>query len=210
MKENSVFMNLFGQIRIYSLIDLILFSLAIHANSFQFTGILLLHLGFLLFLEYTHKHKFRVAFPKYLWFILLILGAIFYNNIAVIGFLVSSFFYVKKSQRQFGSLSPFFRGLQYYFLAGGIIGYTNSISFLAAGVLTLRNFTGDLRDTTKDQKDGYKTLPIIFGIKKNYKNIHLLTLMGTTTIWWYLSGINIVWLIPIFLVQIASYNLTPR
>jgi hypothetical protein len=210
MKKQSILLNLFGQIRVYSLIDLTVFSIALHANHYQIAGIILLHLGFLLFLEFTHKHEFRVAFPKYLWCILLILGIIFYKNIAVVGFLLCSYFYVKKNSLTFGWSGPFFRGLQYYFLASGVIGFLNPISFLVAGLLIIRNFAGDLRDVSKDRKDGYKTLPIIFGLNKDFKHIHLITMLGTTFVWWYLSGINTLWLIPIFIIQVGSYNLTPR
>ena len=210
MKNQSKLLNLFGQIRVYSLIDLVLFSIAIKANSFQIAGIILLHLGFLLFLEFTHKHEFRIAFPKYLWIILLIAGLGFYQNIAVIGFLISSFFYVKKNLPKFGWSGPVFRGLQYYFLAAGIVGFFNPITFLASGLLFIRNFAGDLRDIVKDRKEGLKTLPIIFGLKKDLKHIHLLTMLGTTIVWWYLSGISVLGLIPIFAIQIGSYNLTHR
>lgn len=210
MKAQSALLNLFGQIRVYSLIDLVLFSIALHANHYQIAGIVLLHLGFLLFLEFTHKHEFRVAFPKYLWCILLTTGIIFYKNIAVIGFLLCSFFYVKKNSPTFGWSSPFFRGLQYYFLASGVIGFLNPISFLAGGLLTTRNFAGDLRDVVKDRKEGYRTLPIILGLKKDFKYFHLITVLSTTFVWWYLSGITALWLIPIFVIQVGSYNLTPR
>jgi 1,4-dihydroxy-2-naphthoate octaprenyltransferase len=210
MKGQSTLLNLFGQIRVYSLLDLILFSLALHTNHYQIAGIILLHLGFLLFLEFSHKHEFRVAFPKYLWCILLILGIIYYQNIAVVGFLLCSYFYVKKNSLTFGWSGPFFRGLQYYFLAAGIIGFLNPVSFIAAGLLIVRNFAGDLRDIIKDRKEGYRTLPIIIGLKKDVKYVHLIAILGTTFFWWYLSGITALWLIPIFVVQVGLYNLTPR
>ena len=140
----------------------------------------------------------------------MIAGVAFYPNVAVLGFLVCSFFYVKKNLPKFGWAGPFFRGLQYYFLSAGIIGFLNPISFLASGLLFTRNFAGDLRDIVKDRKEGLKTLPIIFGLNKDFKHIHLITMLGTTAVWWFLSGISALWLIPIFVMQIGSYNLTPR
>ena len=154
--------------------------------------------------------SFRIAFPKYLWAILLIIGVLLYKNIAAIGFLICSFFYVKKNLPKFGWSGPISRGLQYYFLSAGIIGFINPVSFVASGLLLIRNFAGDLRDIVKDRKEGLKTLPIIFGLKKDFKQIHLITMLGTTSVWWYLSGISTLWLIPIFVIQIGSYNLTPR
>lgn len=210
MKEKSTFMNLLGQLRLYSLIDLVLFSLAIQADRSQMIGIVLLHIGFLLFLEFTHKHSFRVAFPKYLWVAFFIGGSILYKNIAVVGFLMCSLFYVKKNSPAFGWFAPLSRGLQYYFLASGVIGFLNPVSFLAGGLLALRNFFGDLRDTVKDRKEGYKTLPVIFGLKRDFKYLHLLATLGTTFVWVCLSSINIVWIVPLFFIQVVSYSWTPR
>lgn len=210
MVVQSKFINLFGQIRIYSLVDLLFFSIALRVTLFQIAGIIFLHLGFLLYLEFVHKHEFRMAFPKYLWAILLLIGIIFYNNLAVVGFLICSYFYVKKHLPKFGWSGPVSRGFQYYFLAAGIVGFFSPISFLIGGLLIVRNFAGDLRDVVKDRKEGLQTLPIIFGISRNYKSIHLITMLVTTAVWWYLSGVSILWLIPVFIIQIGSYNLTPR
>ena len=210
MSKQSRLLNLFGQIRIYSLVDLVIFSLALGAGLFQVVGIILLHLGFLLFLEYTHKHEFRVAFPRYLWVVLFVAGIIFYQSIAVIGFLVCSFLYVKKNLPKFGPYAPFLRGGQYYFLASGMVGFLNPLAFLAFVLATVRNFAGDLRDVVKDGKDGLKTLPVIFGLKRDFKYVHLLTLFCTSAIWIYLSGLPMSWLVFVFAIQIGSYNLTPR
>jgi len=174
--------NLFGQIRIYSLIDLILLCVALKANSSQLIGVVFLHLGFLLFLEFTHKHEFRSQFPKYLWLVLLIIGMIFYHNIAMLGFLICSFLYVKKNVPKLGVYSPFFRGLQYYFLCAGIIGFLNPLAFFVGLVLAIRNFNGDLRDIVKDTKEGLKTLPIVLGLKKDMKSIHLISMLSTSFI----------------------------
>lgn len=210
MMKITYFKNLFGQIRVYSLVDLILFAIAIGSDKFQIASIILLHLGFLLFLESRHKHNFRVPLPKYLWAVLIIAGTFFYQNIAVLGFLLASFLYVKKNSAKFGAYAPVARGLQGYFLAAGVAGFLNPLSFLAGALGAIRNFAGDLRDIVKDRGEGLKTLPIIFGLKKDFKQLHLLALFATTLVWWYLSGISGLWLVPVFLIQIGSYNLTPR
>jgi hypothetical protein len=210
MNNQSKLLDLFGQIRIYSIIDLVLLAIVLNANAFQAAGIILLHIGYLLYLEFVHKHKYRAAFPKYLWLVLFITGTIFYNSIAVIGFLICSFFYVKKKLALFGLFSPCLRGLQYYFLASGVAGFLNPVSFLACGLVIIRNFAGDLRDISRDRKEGFKTIPVLLGLKKDVKYIHLLAMMGTTFIWWYMSGISVLWLIPIYTVQIGSYNITAR
>jgi len=210
MRSKNSLLNLFGQIRVYSLIDLILLIVAINADKFQLLGVIFLHLGFLLFLEYTHKHKNRMPFPKYLWAFLILIGIVFYQSFFVIGFLLCSFLYTKKNISNFSPYGPFLRGLQYYFLTAGIIGFLNPICFLAGGLLVLRNFAGDLRDITKDKKENIKTLPIILGFNKDRKYIHLIFLLLTTFVWWNISDLTIIWLIVIYLIQIFSYNLTPR
>ncbi|MCK5040102.1 MAG: hypothetical protein KAR87_03985 [Candidatus Aenigmarchaeota archaeon] len=210
MRSKNSLLNLLGQIRVYSLIDLILLIIAIKADNFQLIGVIFLHIGFLLFLEYTHKHKYRMPFPKYLWAFLFLSGIVFYKSFFVIGFLICSFFYAKKNLPNFSPYSPFLRGLQSYFLTSGIIGFLNPISFLAGGLLALRNFAGDLRDITKDKKEKMKTLPIILGFNKDMKHIHLVFLLLTTFTWWNISDLSIIWLIVIYLIQIMFYNLTPR
>jgi hypothetical protein len=97
MKKNSAFLNLLGQIRLYSLIDLILLTIAINASFFQIIGTIFLHTGFLLFLEKTHKHKYRTPFPKNSYAIITLIGLFFYKSFSAIGFLLFSFFYAKKT-----------------------------------------------------------------------------------------------------------------
>ena len=89
MSSRNTLLNLLGQIRIYSLIDLIIILIAIKADNLQFIGVILLHLGFLLFLEYTHKHKYRRPFPRYLWVLLLLIGII--NNTCIRVFIFLKF-----------------------------------------------------------------------------------------------------------------------
>lgn len=210
MKKTEYLLNLAGQIRIYSLVELIVICIAIKADWFSFAGIILLHLGFLLYLESVHKHKYRAGFPKYLWIGLICAGIVFYNNPAVIGFLVFSFLYAKKNIRCLSPYSPLFRGVQCYFLISGVIGFLSPLSFVFLGISAVRNFIGDLRDVTKDRKEGLKTLPIVLGFKKDMKRAHLIALLFTTLAWWYLSGISVLWLVALYLVQIGSYDLTPR
>jgi len=210
MKKGSYFTNILGQIRIYSIVDLFLFLFAIGANRIEFGGIILLHLGFLFYLERSHKHRGRVLLPSFIWIIFSILGIILFNKLAVIGFLIFSFLYAKKNISYLAPYSSFFRGAQYYFLASGVIGFLKPLSFLAFGVLIMRNFAGDLRDVTKDKKEGMKTLPIVFGLKRNFRYLHLITIFATSFIWWYLANLSIVWIVIVYILQILTYNITPR
>jgi hypothetical protein len=191
-------------------VDLILFAFAIGSGTLELAGIILLHLSFLFYLEYTHKHPNRLHAPKIIWILFGIAGIILYPKISVIGYVISSVLYTGKNSRKIAPFAPFCRGLQYYFLAAGIMGFLNPVSFLAFVLLTIRNFTGDLRDVIKDKKEKTKTLPIIIGFKHSQKYIHISTLFFTSFVWWYISGISIIWLVLTYLIQIGTYNLTPR
>jgi hypothetical protein len=206
----NVFTNLLGQIRLYSLIDLILLLIAINSSNYQFIGAVLLHLSFILYLEKSHNHKYRLPFPKFIWIFLLIIGLVFYKSYFAIGYLVCSFFYTKKNIPNLSAFGPFLRGLQYYFITAGVIGFLNPLCFIGGGLLIVRNFAGDLRDITKDKKEKLKTLPIILGFNKDMKHIHLIFLLLTTFVWWHISGISIIWLSLIYIIEIGTYNLTPR
>lgn len=202
--------NIIGQVRIYSLIDLALFGFAIGSNYYELAGIILLHLSFLFYLEYTHKHHYRLSIPKYIWIILGVLGIIFYQNWFVIGYILASIFYVRKNQKNVSPWAPASRGFQYYFIAAGILGWFHWVAILSFFLLFWRNFAGDLRDIVKDRKEKMNTLPIVLELKKDWKKIHLISTFGTSFVWVYLLNINFLWLLPIFLIQYLTYNITTR
>jgi len=118
--------------------------------------------------------------------------------------------YVRKKHVPFSYLAPLARGFQYYFLAVGVVGFESPLTFLVLGVLAVRNFAGDLRDVVEDSVEGMRTLPVVFGISKDYKFVHIFALFVTTSIWWHIAGISIFWLIAMWAIQIATYNITPR
>ena len=207
---NNKAKNVIGQIRIYTLIELILFAYAIGSNMQEIAGIALLHISFLFYLEATHKHSYRVPIQKYIWVVMGLIGIFLYAKLAVIGFIFASMLYVRKKQVPFSYLAPLARGFQCYFLAAGIVGFLSPLAFLALGMLAIRNFAGDLRDVVKDSAEGMRTLPVVFGIIKDYKVVHIFALFVTTLIWWQLSEISIFWLISMYAIQIATYNITPR
>lgn len=202
--------NIIWQIRIYSLIDIGLFSYAIWSSKFEFIWIVLLHLSFLFYLEYTHKHSYRLLIPRYIWIFLWILWILFYPSIVVIGYILSSMLYVRKNIKKLSPFSPIARGLQYYFLASWILWLLSPISFLSFLLLAIRNFAWDLRDVIKDKKEEMNTLPIFLWFKNSYKYIHIFTLFITSFFWIYISWLNLLWLLPIYLIQILTYNITTR
>ncbi len=201
--------NYIGILRIYSLVDLFLLLVAIKSNYYQFIGAILLHVGFLFYLEYKHDHSYRMKIPGLLWQIFIIFGLFFYNRVEGLLYVLVSFLYTKKTKK-LGFLSPFMRGLQFFFIVGGITNFHSYLPYLAGILGFLRNLAGDFRDAGKDKKESMRTLPVIFGLNKNIKYVHLFALFLTTFVWWYVSGISIYWLMLIFLVEIGTYNLTPR
>lgn len=208
MKNKAV--NIIGQIRIYTLIELILFAYAIGSSLQEIAGIVLLHISFLFYLEAIHKHSYRVSIQRYIWVIMGLIGIFLYAKLAVIGFIFASMLYARKKHVPFSYLSPLSRGFQNYFLAAGIEGFLSPLAFLALGMLAIRNFAGDLRDITRDSAERMKTLPVILGITRDYKTVHILSLFVTTSIWWHIAGISIFWLISMYAIQLATYNITPR
>ncbi len=204
------FLNYFGQFRFYSFLDLIILLIAIHAHTVDFLGIIFLHLGFLAFLETAHSHPFRKNMPKWVWPLLTVIGIVLYRHWEVIPFLFFSWLYTKKTQGYLGTLSSFSRGMQFFFLVGGIIGYHTSFAYIVFAAVFVRNLLGDFRDIVKDSKENMKTLPIIFGFKKDQKYVHLFALLFTSIIWWSFTDLSVLILIPLLALEILTYNLTPR
>lgn len=206
----KTFLNYLGQFRLYSLVDLIILLLATQARPQDFFGTIFLHLGFLVFLETQHSHSFRKKMPKWLWVFLIILGISLYWHWEVIPFLILSYFYTKKTEKYFGCIAPVLRGFQYFFLIAGIVGYNNPLIWIALVVIFIRNFAGDLRDIEKDKKENLKTLPIVLGLNKDIKYIHLIVMMATTLIWFLYTSMSSWLIFPILIFQILTYGLTAR
>ncbi|MDO8508773.1 MAG: hypothetical protein Q7S27_03760 [Nanoarchaeota archaeon] len=199
-----------GQLRIYSLIDLILLLYAAGADREELIGGVLLHIGFLAFLESKHRHGYRENVPLWLCLLFIIPGLILYGHIESIGFLAFSFLYALKNGGYFGIFAPLFRGMQYLFLVGGIMGYYTPLIWMIVGIVIVRNLLGDIRDAQKDRVEGLKTLPMILGLKKGFKYIHLAGVLATTLIAWNISDLSWIYLIAIWIIEISTYNLTRR
>ena len=202
--------NYVGQLRIYSLVDLTLLLIASMASKYELTGALLLHISFIAYLESRHKHKYRLSIPNLVWIMLLIAGTIFYKHIEVIPFVIFSFLYTSKNKKNLGAFAPLFRGLQLFFLIGGIAGYSSIITLISFPLTFIRNLAGDMRDIEKDKKEGMTTLPIILGMKKDIKYIHFIILIITSIVWWTFTSLSWIWIAGTIIVQAMTYNLTAR
>src|SRR3989344_3885227 len=202
-------LNYLGQLRLYSLADLALLLVATRATTYQFWGAILLHIAFLAYLESKHAHTYREKIPTSISYILAIVGLFFFRKIEGLLYLLAGYFYTKKT-KNLGWISPFFRGLQNIFIVGAITGYASSFPYIVGLIFFIRNFIGDMRDTEKDRMEGTKTIPVLLGIKKNIKHVHLFATITTSIIWGFLSPISITWLAAVIVIEIATYNLTPR
>ncbi|MEI6843315.1 MAG: hypothetical protein WCK48_02310 [bacterium] len=203
------FLNYFGQLRMYSLVDLILLLVVIGTGTEQLIGAVVLHIAFLVFLESRHSHSYRKQTPEWISYILAIFGLVLYGKIEGFIYLIFSYLYTKKNKGT-AFMSPLVRGFQNFFIVAGIIGYQNPITYLAGGLLCLRNLAGDLRDTEKDRGENMRTVPVILGIRKSIKHIHLVAMIATSVVWWSLSSISIYWLLLVILIEVSTYYLTPR
>jgi 1,4-dihydroxy-2-naphthoate octaprenyltransferase len=201
--------NYIGQLRLYSLADLILLLLAVKAAAPQFIGVILLHIPFLAYLESSHLHPYRAKMPRWIAYVIAIIGVVTYGRTEGLIYLFFSFLYTQKISK-FGTLGPVFRGLQNLFIIAGIIGYNSSTPYIVGILFFLRNLAGDFRDTQKDKKEGMKTIPIVIGMKRNIRYIHLILMILTSVTWWSLSSIPAIWLLLVITIEVLTYNLTPR
>lgn len=205
----KILLNYLGQLRLYSLVDLALLLVALNTGQLQFIGAIFLHVSFLAYLESRHSHAYRAKVPRWISYVLGIIGLVIFGKIEGIFYIVTSYLYTKKTKK-LGWLSPFSRAFQNLFIVAGIVGYSSPLAYVVAIIFFVRNFVGDLRDVEKDRLEGVRTIPVILGAKKSIPYVHLLTTIFTSFIWWSLSPISIIWLILVVIVQICSYNLTPR
>ncbi|MES2023356.1 MAG: hypothetical protein V4439_01610 [Patescibacteria group bacterium] len=207
----KILVSYLGQLRIYSLIDLIMLLVAIKATPFELIGVILLHVGFLAYLESQHSHSYRKSVPKYLWITFVIPGMFLYGHfIFGILFIVCSFLYTLKNRNYFAIFSPLIRGLQYFFLVGGIVGFQGQLPWIALVVICARNLIGDIRDVIKDKEENMKTIPVVIGFKKGFKYLYPVAVLATTLIWWNFTALPLWILLSVFVVEVSTYNLTSR
>lgn len=205
----KIILNYIGQLRLYSLVDLVLLLYVLKVAPYQFIGIIFLHVAFLAYLEDKHAHSYRLKIPSIIYYLFGITGLVFFGKIEGLLYVICSYFYTLKT-KNLGLLSPFLRGSQNFFITAAILGYSSSTPYLVGLVFFVRNLAGDFRDIEKDKKENIRTIPIILEIKKNFNYIHLITITLSSIVWWSLSAISVSWLILVILIEISSYNLTPR
>src|SRR3989344_9580372 len=210
MKYKSV-LNYFGQLRIYSFLDIIILATALTKNLNAIIGIALLWLSFLLYLESRHKDEPRLKVNQYLWLVPFLLSLILLPIWVCLGFALFSYLYTNKKKNKFwGASAPFWRASQ-----NGIIafGFNPPMAILVFALIFVRNLIADFRDAYDDEKRNTKTIPVLLGVNKNQVwafYIHIFLVIGTTMVWFNYSFLDISLLLPIIILQLISYPLTPR
>ncbi len=206
--------NYIGQLRLYSLADLILMLYVIPGSHFRESlGAVLLWVGFLAHLESVHKDRGREPVNKiYAW--LFWLQAFVFLGDSEVGtlYILLSIFYSFKKKWYWARLSPLIRGLQTISML--VLVSPSELKwywlFAAAILVTNRNFWGDARDTVHDAKERVRTWPVAMGMK-NHPFAHLFSTIATTLgFWLYANTLRFKWLALIVFIEVATYWLTPR
>ncbi len=167
-------------------------------------------MGFVLYLEYKHRHSYRKQAPGLTIIIFWILGIILFRRIEGVIFILLAIIYTKKNYSYFGVIAPIMRGLQTIVIIGGVMGYNNSLVWIGGVLILFRNLLGDLRDVKKDRIDGLRTLPIVLGIKNSISWLHFAFLFITSSVWWYYTRLPIFVLPMVLAIEAATYKLTKR
>lgn len=204
------FINYFGQLRMYSYVDIVLMLIAFKADMITILSCSLLWFGFLIHLEWQHRDKGRLFWPIWAWIIPWVFGIIIHPSIFQIPFIVTCVAYsFKKRFRWIGLISWIINGSIKAWMVAMIPGPLWGI-LLVGGLMCIRNLAGDIRDAGKDSTERVLTLPVVLGLKKNVPYIYPVCLVVTSTLWVYIGGISFLWLIPVFIIQGLTYHLTPR
>lgn len=197
-------------LRVYSLVDLALLMYVLEASERQLIGVLCLWVSFLLLLEWGHQHQYRPTVRTWSWIALGTLGLVLLPKLESVGFLLLGYLYTKKDCGYWAAIAPLIRGLQTVVLILAISA-SLQLGLLAGVAITVRNLLGDVRDAGKDRTEGMKTIPVLLGLRRNVRHVHLVATYGTTAFWAFGFGDVSWWTVAgIWGVQSVTYHLTPR
>jgi 4-hydroxybenzoate polyprenyltransferase len=203
--------NYVGQMRIYGIIDISVFALAVGCSLIEMIGVVLLWICFLLYLESIHRDALRLTIRRFVWLIVGIPTLFILPWWLPVAFMLAGYMYTKKkTNRFFGITSPLWRGIQGALIA---VAFMPEFAFLAFVVYAIRNLIGDFRDIGDDWNNGTHTLPVCIGFRKNQTWAfwgHLATVIGTTLLWSWYADLNITIILLCVVGEIITYPLTPR
>lgn len=207
---SSHFINYVGQLRAYSYVDLILMFLWLEATPQMIVALSCLWFGFLVFLESIHKDRGRREWHWSVWVLLWSTGAILLMRWEVLFFFLMASLYAFKKKRNFGKISFITNGL----IKVALVYLIPNVSLITLGVvfvaMSFRNLMGDFRDIEKDTEEEVQTFPIFLGFQKDRKYLYPVTLALTTFLWFFIGDLSVFWLIFAWVIQLITYNWTPR
>ena len=139
------------------------------------------------------------------------MGLVLLNRLEGMAYVFATIAYVKKKEYSgYALAAPLSRGLQSLFLVGGLIGHAEPLAWMAGGLTVLRNLIGDWRDVGKDRDEEMRTIPVVLGWPQPWPYMHLVAVMTTSTVWWHYTSLDPMWLLATWVIQISTYNITPR
>ncbi|OGE84886.1 MAG: hypothetical protein A3J48_02115 [Candidatus Doudnabacteria bacterium RIFCSPHIGHO2_02_FULL_46_11] len=205
----STLKNYLGQLRLYSFADTALLLWAFEFRGHEFAGGLLLWCAFLAYLEWRHNHGDRTPIPGWVVAMLTVAGLVMFPIISAATFLFLGMLYTLKKRGKWGLISPYLRGLQ----TAALISHHASPYWLfkVAMVMWARNVIGDARDVNRDRAEGVMTKPVIKNwYAPHWRTTHRGMVMVTSYLWWSMSTLSVWWVASAWVVQIITYNWTPR
>lgn len=204
-------LNYLWQLRPYSYSDLVLLLLACGANGRQMVGISLLWFGFLIHLEWQHKDRGRLRWHWMAW-IIPWMAAIYliWEPIVVLFFVFAILYSLKKRVSILSPFSFMVNGSIKAALVALIPGVGLSTILTVGIIMAIRNLIGDIRDAQKDYVEGVKSLPVVFGYKRDTAFVYPAFLIATSVLWTIRGAIPWWALTLAIVIQLGTYRLTPR
>ncbi len=197
--------------RIYGIIDILIFAKALQCDAGEMIGLGLLWMSFLLYLESRHRDKLRLKVSRCAWIIVGLPTLILLPLWLPCAFTMCAVLYTKKKRnRFFGCTSSIWRGLQGALIA---FAFMPKFTLLAFILYAIRNLVGDFRDIGDDWNDGARTFPTMLGFRKNQVWAfwgHLVSVIATTILWFQFTNLSSGLLVICLTLQVISYPLTPR
>lgn len=210
MTRSEIFKDYVGQLRLYSLVDFGLLLYAFDVSRLYMVGAISLWIGFLAYLEWRHSHVNRLPVPAIVWILCFGLGVFLIPSVFTLAFIFLCVLYAEKIGGIFGLVSPLVRGVQTVVILSGLVSPFSSQIIVSGFAVALRNLLGDFRDTQKDRRQGLRTVPVVLGLKNDYRYIHLVGILATSFLWWSWSPLPFIVLVVVWGIEIVTYNLTSR
>jgi len=203
--------NYLSQLRAYSYVDLLLLWFALGASGREIAAASLLWFGFLIHLEWRHGDTGRERWDWRIWVALWIVGAALSLSVAsLLVIALATAYSLKKRIPLIGRLSFIYNGGIKVALCLIVPGLSPRWVLLILALMSFRNLMGDFRDIEKDTREGVKTLPVALGLRKDVKWLYPATLALTSLVWTLVGDVDWRLLVVAWMVQAATYRLTPR